>query len=842
MVDFTKQLNSTEIKTLTTPEEIYEQLDRASDKGPLRPAQKSILNKWYSNYYDQKDTIVKLHTGQGKTLIGLLMLQSHLNRTNESSLYLCPNKYLVDQTVQQAKEFGIDCCVLEAGNSLPESFLNGETILVTHVQVLFNGLTKFGLDMKFIDVSMIVLDDSHACVEAIKSSTRFEISKKNSESVYDNLFNLFKDDLKKQGEGTFFDLESGSDFAMLPVPYWNWKNKLTEVTRILGEQKELIEIKFIWPVLKDCLENCDCYISSNKIEIIPYQMPLRRFRSFSQAQNRIFMSATTNDDSILIKDLGLEVSSVTNPLTFEEESWSGEKMILFPSQISETLDRSTVVQVIAEALKVWKKTGKVALVPSFSRTKDWEAYGAKIVRNSTLETNINYLRGKEKPATVVFANRYDGIDLSDGECRILILDSLPYLETLEDQYYQSVLPDYYQLILRQVQKIEQGFGRSVRGEKDYSAIVVIGNDLVTFLKTKKNQRYLSLQMKKQIKIGKKISELAKQEIDLSDETLNSKRAFVNLLLQLINRDNGWKQFYKQNMDEVEYNELLNNNNVDKFALEKNIDDCYQQGQIKKACEKIQEYVDKYVVDDLEAGWFFQKMAKYQYGRSKMDSQEKQVLAYRKNPNLLMPESGSDIRKIEVNFDWNRSERIKENVMKYDNFEQLQININLVLGNLSFGLDSDKFEHSLDIVGNLLGFRTQRPDKELKVGPDNLWLVGTNDFILFECKNEVKETRKAIYKSETGQINNSIAWFRKNYTNSSLTSIMIINTKYLDKGAGFNESVKIMREGKLYRFKECIKSFFSEFKDDDIKNLSEEKIQKRLIHHKLSVEEIKKKIF
>lgn len=109
MVDFTKQLNSTEIKTLTTPEEIYEQLDRASDKGPLRPAQKSILNKWYSNYYDQKDTIVKLHTGQGKTLIGLLMLQSHLNRTNESSLYLCPNKYLVDQTVQQAKEFGIDC-------------------------------------------------------------------------------------------------------------------------------------------------------------------------------------------------------------------------------------------------------------------------------------------------------------------------------------------------------------------------------------------------------------------------------------------------------------------------------------------------------------------------------------------------------------------------------------------------------------------------------------------------------------------------------------------------------------------------------------------------------------
>lgn len=116
MVDFTKQLNSFEDKEIINPEEIYEQLDRASDKGPLRPAQKDILNNWYTNYQNQKDTIIKLHTGQGKTLIGLLILQSHLNKTKEPVLYLCPNKHLVSQTVQQAKEFGINCCILENGN------------------------------------------------------------------------------------------------------------------------------------------------------------------------------------------------------------------------------------------------------------------------------------------------------------------------------------------------------------------------------------------------------------------------------------------------------------------------------------------------------------------------------------------------------------------------------------------------------------------------------------------------------------------------------------------------------------------------------------------------------
>src|SRR5215469_1784607 len=43
MVDFKKQLGGKKsFAKLTDPIEIYETLDRASDKGPLRPAQKAI--------------------------------------------------------------------------------------------------------------------------------------------------------------------------------------------------------------------------------------------------------------------------------------------------------------------------------------------------------------------------------------------------------------------------------------------------------------------------------------------------------------------------------------------------------------------------------------------------------------------------------------------------------------------------------------------------------------------------------------------------------------------------------------------------------------------------------
>ena len=104
MVDFKKRLGKKKLSRPIKPLEIYSDLDRESDKGPLRPVQKAILNKWFTQHREDKDVILKLHTGQGKTLIGLLMLQSRLNELQEPVLYLCPNKFLVAQTCAQARQ------------------------------------------------------------------------------------------------------------------------------------------------------------------------------------------------------------------------------------------------------------------------------------------------------------------------------------------------------------------------------------------------------------------------------------------------------------------------------------------------------------------------------------------------------------------------------------------------------------------------------------------------------------------------------------------------------------------------------------------------------------------
>ena len=219
MIDFRKKLGSKPIEQKIDPLEIYGGLDRKTDAGPLRSTQERILKAWNSNRRTDKNLIVKLNTGEGKTLIGLLMLQSLLNENGEPCLYLCPNEYLVEQTCKEAEKFGINVCKfsLTERSVIPVDFLNGKKILVATVQKLFNGKTVFGINANYLRVGSVVLDDSHACIDSIKTSFSIRIKKDNE--LYGELLNLFYDDLKKQAQGTLIDIKNGLP-ELLQIPYW----------------------------------------------------------------------------------------------------------------------------------------------------------------------------------------------------------------------------------------------------------------------------------------------------------------------------------------------------------------------------------------------------------------------------------------------------------------------------------------------------------------------------------------------------------------------------------------------------------------------------------------------
>lgn len=63
-----------------------------------------MLEEWHTSRRELRDLITKLHTGQGKTLIGMLILESKLHEGIGPAVYLCPNNFLVDQTIEQARQ------------------------------------------------------------------------------------------------------------------------------------------------------------------------------------------------------------------------------------------------------------------------------------------------------------------------------------------------------------------------------------------------------------------------------------------------------------------------------------------------------------------------------------------------------------------------------------------------------------------------------------------------------------------------------------------------------------------------------------------------------------------
>lgn len=827
MVDFSKRINRKKVDKLVNPIDIYESLDRASDKGPLRPAQLAVLNDWFSNRLTDRDVIVKLHTGQGKTLIGLLMLQSKLNSNNGPAVYLCPDNFLIAQTIEQAKQFGIATCQVDS--ELPAEFLEGKLILVTSIQKLFNGLTKFGLKNKSIPVGTLLMDDAHACSDSVRESCRIRIP--SDEQAYKDLITLFSSDLEKQGAGSYMEIKNGKRDTFLPVPYWSWINHCNDVTAVIAKSEDSSSIKFAWPLLKNILEYCQCVISGTAIEIEPYIAPLSDFGSYFKASSRIFMSATVTDDAFLVKGLQLNPSTILQPLIYKDEKWSGEKMVLVPSLISEELDREWIVKHYGKPNSK-RTSGVVALTTSFSKTKDWESYKSVIADKKSVNDKISELRKGQFENTLVLVNRYDGVDLPDDTCRTLIFDGSPYSESLIDLYEESCRPKSASTLMRTVRTVEQGMGRSVRGEKDYSVIIITGTDLTLLIRSQESRKYLSPQMSRQIEIGLEVVDLVKQDLE---EGNTAEEEFNKLLLQCLKRDQGWKEYYSQEMNLVK-SPIPNEDILKIYQLELEAETAYLMNDSEDAIAKTQDLIDRFFKEKAEKGWYLQQIARYNYKLNRPESIGMQGKAYKCNRYLLKPEDGVKIEKLTC-ISHNRIGKILSWVKNFKNYEQLNIALSDILGQLKFGTKADKFEQALHDIGIALGFNSERPDKIWKEGPDNIWALDARQYILFECKNEVDSTRKEIHKTESEQMNRSSAWFEKYYPGMDVKRIIIHPSKCIGSAASFTHDVQGMGDYQLKKIVKNISNFFKSFESFNFDDLSNLQIQQLIDSHELSTSSI-----
>ena len=515
------------------------------------------------------------------------------------------------------------------------------------------------------------------------------------------------------------------------------------------------------------------------------------------------MSATLVDDASLIKHFGANPESVRKPIHPKVVGDIGERLIVIPPLVDSRIEETTTIDLV-EDIRSKHSVNVVVLTPSYRSADKWRGTNTLVVRNTEITDIIEKLTASESNLAV-FANRYDGIDLPDEACRVLVLDDLPREHVLANIVEASARQDSPILRRQLAQNIEQGMGRGVRSRSDYCIVILAGKELVAFMTDVGNQSFFSDETKRQVEIGKEVTAFLKRNIS-ADGVKNSYQAILNLVQQCLERDQGWLEYYGQRLQNIDSTPATETSNLDLATVELQAWRHASRGRYDLAADEIgQIFAREISLSDEDKGWYLQMQAQYLHQVDRETAFEKQLKAHDFNRKLLRPPSGITYRKLQKKRT-TQAYRVLNWVKKSNDPNALVSRANLVLENLIFGIDHESFEQAFHDLATIVGFDPQRPDKEDGIGPDILWCVENDHYLIVEAKNQVDLSRKEIYKSEAEQLGHHIIWFKQNYMGESYTPILIHPSAKLARDAYLEEDTRIVQYQDMQRIVESVRTF------------------------------------
>lgn len=784
MIDFT-QLGINSIQKQINPRDIFMALTGKDNKYQYpRDVQGEVWKQWF-NVRQNKDTIIKMNTGSGKTLVALLILQSCLNEGVGPALYVVPDKFLVEQVKTQADALGIK--VTDTENDL--DYQRKKAILVIGIQKLVNGKSIFGLrEENNYPIGSVVIDDMHACISCIQE--QFSITVPRTNVLYNLIANLFYDDMNAQAEGRFNEIvNSQNTFDNMMVPFWSWQEKITQVYQILASNRENDAVKFKFDLIKDCLKLSHCYISAKEISIIPNCTPIQKITSFDEAKRRIYMSATLPDDSPFSTVMGLDFDKKMTVISPEKANDIGERLIVVPKIINKDITEFEVRNAIAQKAEDYNV---VVLVPSYAMAECWKSLGGIVLNSSNISQGIGLIKNNDK-GLYVFVNRYDGIDLPDDACRIIVVDGLPNISNMNDRYEQEIVRKSKRIQREQIQRIEQGMGRGVRSSNDYCLVYLLGNQLTNVLYSDDGYEFFSNATKAQFKLSEKMCE------QIEGQTIDEIMEIGNYLLE---RNSDWVEVCKNGISSVEYVKTIN---VSKYAVAiRKAFNYALYGDYQKAASMITELVND--EDNVRLkGYYKQMLAEYTNFFDKNSAQQILKSAKKDNMEILNPIEGIQFSKFAI-ANSSQTQIIIENINQRQlDANKLVLYADTILGDLKFEKDTSKrFENAIRDVFEMIGYNARQPEREVGKGPDDFVMLGTGDYLVIECKNET--ITDTICKHDCNQLIGSFSWFNNLYQDQEISCvpIMIHNSNIFTYECSPSPQIKIMTPTLLNKFKENVR--------------------------------------
>lgn len=784
-MDFGRLGSRAAARPLTDPRDLFTALpNKAPGYGYMRDPQGQVLDAWYQRR-NERDLVIKMNTGAGKTITGLLILQSCLNEGVGPALYVVPTRYLAEVFVpEQAAKLGIEI-------SDPEStaYRAGEQIAVVTVDRLVNGRSIFGGPGSQravpVPVGSLVIDDAHTALATTEAQSTVSIP--SDHPAYERLLAMFRNDLQRQSDMALRDIEAGDPTALATVPFWAWADRSADVGAALHQHRDDDAIRFTYPMLADILPICTAVMSSTALEIRPPFPPIGLVGGFAEASRRVYLTATLPDDSVIVSHFDAAPDSVARAITPPTAADLGDRMILAPQEINPAIDDEEVRQAMrrfADEMNV------VVLVGSRRRAEHWVNVADETAAADNIADVVDRLN-RGHVGLVVLINKYDGIDLPGDACRVLVIDGLPEAYSAIARREAVVLGDSEAITGRQLQRIEQGMGRGVRSTDDYCVVLLLGSALAQRIADPRNLARFSPATRAQLRLSRDITaELGGQDLG----------QLVRVMRQALDRDPAWVRLSRDVLAGTVYETSVV---APEIVSARAAFDAALIGQDDVAVGEMRHAVDL-TADQRLKGLRQEDLARYQHQIDPAAAQQTLAGALRLNRRLTRPLQGITYARLTPA--GNQAQAAARFLAStYGDRNALLVGVNALLDDLVFDPDhTAEFEDAMELLAPHLGLSAQRPERDTGNGPDVLWALGGRSYLVIECKSGATST--TIWRHDVAQLAHSENWFEREYGGAYAGSPLLIHpSDELAEDAVASADARVVTDDKLDELKSAVRA-------------------------------------
>jgi hypothetical protein len=491
------------------PEELYDRLTvRDAAIGALWRHQSHVLKAYAQEHLADPDVAIELPTGSGKTLVGALIADWRRLHDGGVSVFACTTRQLAMQAHAKAVGYGIEAVLLTGSHlAWPPADrvrgLAGNATIVTTYSSIFNSKPR-------LTPSWLVLDDAHGAEGFVASRWTAQLPRSTERDAYRAVVSALTGRLTQNVIDRLLD--DGLAPARSPNVDMVGPDIVVEAD-LFGAADGACTANgdAHWDIayLSAHAGACCAYIAWDEILFRPPVAPTESHAAFTDAKQRVYLSATLGRAGELERSFGRRhVARVEVPADWERQG-TGRRLIVAPGATSGIRADAFITETIASHERA------LVLVPSEQAAglarrlipDGWTAIGMN-------EAGEGLEQFSAAPKTaLIAANRYDGIDLPGRTCSLIVIEGLPAGTHLQERFLAETVAATELLRERIRCRIMQGMGRATRSRTDRATVLLSGQSLIDFLSNPDNRAALRAELQAEIEYA---LWLASEEHDLRD--------------------------------------------------------------------------------------------------------------------------------------------------------------------------------------------------------------------------------------------------------------------------------------------------------------------------------------